>query len=57
VVSAATVNRADAVVVGPATIDSAAMTIDVIQNIRWVCGPSRCDWVPIAVFHPRQRTH
>ena len=52
-VSAATVNRAEAVVVGPATIDSAAMTNDAIQTIRWVCGAYRCDWVPLAVFHPR----
>lgn len=52
-VSAATVNRAEAVVAGPAAIDRAAVTNDTIQNIRWVCGPSRCDWVPLAVFHPR----
>ena len=52
-VSTATVNRAEAVVVGPATVDSAVLTDDTIVSARWVCGPSRCDWVPLAIFHPR----
>lgn len=44
VVAGAAVNRAEAVVAGPATIDSAIMTDDTILNARWVCGPSRCEW-------------
>jgi len=49
------VNRARAFVAAPA----AGMPIvvnETIQDVRWVCGPSRCDWQPLAApFRPIDR--
>ena len=45
-VAGAAVNRTEAFVTGPATIDSAVQTDQTILNAAWVCGPSRCDWHP-----------
>ena len=49
----AAINRAEAVVLGPATIDTTALTDQTLQNARWVCTESRCNWVPYAIFQPR----
>lgn len=43
-VGGAAVNRADAVVAGPATVDSSVLTDETILNARWICGPTRCEW-------------
>jgi hypothetical protein len=44
------VNRAEALVAAPATV-SITTTGDAIQNVAWVCGPTRCDWQPWLPLH------
>jgi hypothetical protein len=43
-VSAATVNRADASVAGPAKGLAAVAVDDTIIQARWVCNAYRCEW-------------
>jgi hypothetical protein len=51
-VGGAAVNRAQAVVAGPATASAEVNGEETILNIAWICGPSRCDWHPfVPVVH------
>lgn len=52
-VGGATVNRAQALVTGPATASAIFTGDETITNARWVCGPVRCEWHPWGGFGPR----
>lgn len=51
-VAGAAVSRSEAMVAGPATIDSAVQTDQTVLDAAWVCGPSRCEWHPwVPIYH------
>jgi len=50
--SGATVNRAHAVVSGPATVSDEFTGDQNVLQARWVCSETRCDWQPWNVFAP-----
>jgi hypothetical protein len=51
------VNRADAMGAGPVTALPEYTTDALIQDVRWVCGPYRCEWQPLAIFAPEPPRH
>jgi hypothetical protein len=51
-IGGALVNRAEATVLGPATIAPESRVDESMLQAKWVCGESRCDWQPWNVFHP-----
>lgn len=53
-VGGAAVNRAQALVTGPATASLVFTGDETFTNARWVCGPSRCEWHAWGGWGPRQ---
>lgn len=51
-IGGAAVNRAQAMVAGPATVAPESRGDENVIQVKWVCGDSRCDWQPWNVFHP-----
>jgi hypothetical protein len=45
IIGGASVNRAEAAAVGTAAASIAIPAGEAVMDVRWICGPSRCNWV------------